>query len=313
MHYDLTKDDSALALADSYLSFIHHAFNPEQKRFRNFMSYDRRWLEEIGSEDVHGRTVWALGSSTMLAPNDAILSLSMRLFHEAIEVLEVFTSPRAWAFALVGLHAYLTRFSGDTPARRIRQLLAERLLGQFKANASTQWPWCEDVLTYDNAKLPHALILAGKETENQEMLAQGLLSLEWLVKLQVLDSGRVSLIGNQGWLDRQGKRARFDQQPVEAMALAEACAQAYRVTGDEVWFDRARTFLDWFTGNNDTGASLYDYQTGGCRDGLSADGPNLNQGAESTLAWLIALLTVMDLHRSRTVDSNQEAVATAAT
>jgi hypothetical protein len=145
------------------------------------------------------------------------------------------------------------------------------------------------------------------------MLAQGLLSLEWLVKLQVLDSGRVSLIGNQGWLDRQGKRARFDQQPVEAMALAEACAQAYRVTGDEVWFDRARTFLDWFTGNNDTGASLYDYQTGGCRDGLSADGPNLNQGAESTLAWLIALLTVMDLHRSHTVDSNREAVATAAT
>ncbi len=131
--------------------------------------------------------------------------------------------------------------------------------------------------------------------------------------MQVLDSGRVSLIGNQGWLDRAGKRARFDQQPVEAMALAEACAQAYRVTGDEVWFDRARTFLDWFTGNNDTGASLYDYQTGGCRDGLSADGPNLNQGAESTLAWLIALLTVMELHRSRTVDSNQEAVATAAT
>jgi len=301
MHYDLTKDDSALALADRYLSFIHHAFNPERRRFRNFMSYDRRWLEEIGSEDVHGRTVWALGSAVMLAPNDAILSLSIRMFHEAIQVPETFTSPRAWAFALVGLHAYLTRFGGDTPARRIRELLAERLLAQFKANASADWPWCEDVLTYDNAKLPHALILAGKESGNREMLAQGLLSLEWLVKLQVMDSGRVSLIGNLGWLDRKGKRARFDQQPVEAMALAEACAQAYRVTGEEAWFDRARAFLDWFTGNNDTGASLYDYQTGGCRDGLSADGPNLNQGAESTLAWLIALLTVMDLHRARTV------------
>jgi len=265
------------------------------------MRYDRRWIEAIGSEDVHGRTVWALGSAVMLAPNDAILSLSIRMFHEAIQVPETFTSPRAWAFALVGLHAYLTRFGGDTPARRIRELLAERLLAQFKANASADWPWCEDVLTYDNAKLPHALILAGKESGNREMLAQGLLSLEWLVKLQVMDSGRVSLIGNLGWLDRKGKRARFDQQPVEAMALAEACAQAYRVTGEEAWFDRARAFLDWFTGNNDTGASLYDYQTGGCRDGLSADGPNLNQGAESTLAWLIALLTVMDLHRARTV------------
>jgi glycosyltransferase involved in cell wall biosynthesis len=313
MHYDLTKDDSAVALADTYLSFIHHAFNPVQKRFRNFMSYDRNWLEDIGSEDVHGRTVWALGSAVMLAPNDAILSLSIRMFHEAIQVLDTFTAPRSWAFALVGLHAYLSRFGGDTPARRIRQLLAERLLAQFKANASANWPWCEDVLTYDNAKLPHALILAGKETGNTEMLAQGLHSLEWLVKLQVLDSGRVSLIGNRGWLDRKGNRARFDQQPVEAMAIAEACAQAYRVTGDEIWFDRARTFLDWFTGNNDTGASLYDHQTGGCRDGLSADGPNLNQGAESTLAWLIALLTVMELHRARALEEDgQPAIPVAA-
>ncbi|MGA2584950.1 MAG: glycosyltransferase family 4 protein [Tepidisphaeraceae bacterium] len=300
-HYELTHEDSALALADKYLSFIHHAFNPEQKRFRNFLSYDRRWLEDIGSEDVHGRTVWALGSAVMLAPNDAILSLSIRMLHEAFERLESFTSPRAWAFSLVGLHAYLTRFSGDTPARRIRQTLANRLMRQFKDNASLDWPWCEDTLTYDNAKLPHALILTAKESGHPEMLQHGLKSLEWLVNLQIMESGRVSLIGNRGWLSRDGKRARFDQQPVEAMAMTEACAEAYRVTKEEVWFDRARTFLDWFTGNNDTGASLYDYQTGGCRDGLQADGPNLNQGAESTLAWLIALLTMMDLHRSRAV------------
>ncbi len=302
MHYELTRDDSALALADKYLSFTHHAFNPEEKRFRNFLSYDRRWLEEIGSEDVHGRTVWALGSAVMLAPNDAILSLSIRMFHEAIERLESFTSPRAWAFALVGLHAYLMRFSGDTPARRVRQTLANRLMSQFKANSSRDWPWCEDVLTYDNAKLPHALILTGTDIDDREMLQQGLHSLEWLVKLQILESGRVSLIGNRGWLARDGKRARFDQQPVEAMAITAACAEAYRVTREEVWFDRARTFLDWFTGNNDTASSLYDYQTGGCRDGLSADGPNLNQGAESTLAWLIALLTMMDVHRSRALE-----------
>src|SRR6185295_8506565 len=133
----------------------------------------------------------------------------------------------AWAFSLVGLHAYLTKFSGDTTARRIRQTLAARLMTQFKANSSKDWPWCEDMLTYDNAKLPHALILTGKDIGSREMLEQGLHSLEWLVKLQVLDNGRVSLIGNRGWLDRSGKRARFDQQPVEAMAMAEACAEAY--------------------------------------------------------------------------------------
>jgi hypothetical protein len=312
MHYDLVADDSALVLADKYLSFIFHAFNGEKNRFRNFMSYDRRWLEEIGSEDVHGRTVWALGSTVMLAPNDAILSLSIRMFHEAIRVLEGFSSPRACAFALVGIRAYLVRLPGDTPARRIRQSLAGRLLGQFKENASRSWPWCEDVLTYDNAKLPHALILSGKDDQDREMLDTGLHSLEWLVGLQVTDGGRVSLIGNRGWLDRAGNRARFDQQPVEAMALVEACAEAYRVTREDVWFDRARTFLDWFTGNNDTGASLYDHQTGGCRDGLSADGPNLNQGAESTLAWLIALMTMMDLHRLRSMENEAEPASAAA-
>lgn len=310
MHYDLVQEDASLKLADTYLSFIHHAFNPLRNRFRNFMSYDRRWLEEIGSEDVQGRTVWALGSTVMLAPNDAILSLSIRLFHDAIRVLEAFTSPRACAFALIGLHAYLVRFPGDTPARKIRQVLANRLLRQFKENSTRDWPWCEDVLTYDNAKLPHALILAGRECDDREMLAMGLGSLEWLVGLQVLENGRVSLIGNRGWLDRQGHRARFDQQPVEAMALVESCAQAYRTTGAEIWFDRARTFLEWFTGNNDTGASLYDHQTGGCRDGLHADGANLNQGAESTLAWLISLLTMMDLHRLRSVEQAGEAAPT---
>jgi len=304
MHYELTREESVLALADKYLSFTHHAFNPEQQRFRNFLTYDRRWLEDIGSEDVHGRTVWALGSAVMLAPNDAILSLSIRMFHEALERLEGFTSPRAWAFALVGLHAYLTRFSGDTAARRIRQTLAKRLMSQFMQNSSQDWPWCEDVLTYDNAKLSHALILTGKDMDDPKILDQGLHSLQWLAKLQILESGRVSLIGNRGWLARDGRRARFDQQPVEAMALVEACAEAYRVTKEETWFERARTFLEWFTGNNDTGASLYDYQTGGCRDGLHADGPNLNQGAESTLAWLIALLTMMDVHRSRALEED---------
>jgi hypothetical protein len=236
----------------------------------------------------------------MLAPNDAVWSLAHRMFHEALDVLESFTSPRAWAFALVGIHHYLERFGGDTPARRVRDALARRLFDQFESNRGPEWPWCEDSLTYDNAKLPHALILAGQDMGEAAMLQQGLRSLDWLCRAQIVDGNRVSLIGNQGWLDRAGHRARFDQQPLEAMALVSACAQAYRVTGEDVWFDRCRTFLDWFTGNNEIDVALYDFQTGGCRDGLHSGGPNFNQGAESTLAWLISLFTTMDLHRART-------------
>jgi len=297
MHYDLHQDDTVLPLADAYLAFLHYAFNREARRFHNFMSFDRRWLDEVGSEDVHGRTLWALGLATALAPNDAMLSFSTRLFNEAQECVEAFESPRARAFSLVGIHAYLRRFHGDTTARRAREVLAGRLQAAFKQNASAEWPWCEDVVTYANAKLPHALILSGQWLPDEDMLQQGLRSLEWLLDLQVSSEGTVSLIGNQGWLKRSGERARFDQQPIEVMSLVEACAEAHFCTGKKHWIDRARQCLGWFLGNNDTHSILYDYHTGGCRDGLHADGPNLNEGAESTLAWLISLMTVQSLDR----------------
>jgi glycosyltransferase involved in cell wall biosynthesis len=312
MYYDLTHDDSVLPLIDVYLSFVHHAFNPQLRRFRNFMSYDRKWLEEVGSEDGHGRAIWGLGSAAMLAPNDAIMSLATRLFQDALEPVEQFHCPRTIAFVLIGINNYLARFPGDTQSRRIRKTLADKLFAMFKQNRAPDWPWCETLVTYDNAKLPHALMLAGQWIPDEQMVQQSFESLEWLVNVQTVEGGRISLIGNNGWLERSGKKARFDQQPVEAMALVEACAAAYRISGEEKWFDRARNILAWFTGNNDTHSSLYDYQTGGCRDGLHSDGPNLNQGAESTLAWLIALMTVMDLNRSRSVDG-QAALAAAAT
>ena len=304
--FDLTKDETLLPLADRYLSFIHYSFNEPRRRFKNFMSFDRRFLEEIGSEDVHGRAIWALGHTVRLAPNDAFSSLAMRLIRPALENIETFTSPRAIAFALLGIDDYLCTYGGDTQARRNRQVLGGRLFNQFKSNGDERWPWLEDTLTYDNAKLPHALLLAGEGTGNQAMVDQGLKSLEWLVSQQIIGN-RVSLIGCNGWLDRQGNRARFDQQPIEAMATVEACAEAYRITQREFWYDAARKFLDWFIGNNDTGSALYDYQTGGCRDGLNPGGPNQNQGAESTLAWLISLLTIMDLNRARALVDEGEA------
>jgi hypothetical protein len=298
MCYDLERDESVLPLADVYLSFLHHAFNPDNGRFRNFMSFDRRWLEDAGSDDAHARTIWSLGLTAALAPTDTMLAFATRLFHQALDAVDQFTYTRSWSFTLVGLHAYLSRFSGDTLVRRLRSETAERLYRKFADNAMDGWPWCEDVVTYDNAKLPHGLILAGQWIPNQAMLAQGLRSLDWLLDLQVDDKKNVSLIGNQGWMRRDGQRARFDQQAIEAMALIEACAEAYRATQDSGWIDKARRVLGWFTGNNDTRSMLYNYQSGGCRDGLHADGPNLNEGAESTLAWLISLLTVMWLNRA---------------
>lgn len=301
LHYDLERDPTVLPLVDVYLSFLHHAFNPQTRRFHNFMGYDRRWLEEAGSEDTHGRAIWALGLTATLAPTEAVFSFATRLFHSALEVMPNLNAPRAWAFALVGIHAYLERLGGDTQARRVRAALAERLQQRFTDHAGADWPWCEDVVTYDNAKLPHALILSGQWIPDPRMTEMGLRALEWLVDLQLQSDGNVSLIGNQGWIDRRGKRARFDQQPIEAMALIEACAEAHRCTHDVVWLERARAFLGWFLGSNDTQAVLYDYHTAGCRDGLHADGPNLNQGAESTLAWLVSLLTVMGLNRRQSL------------
>lgn len=301
MHYDLNRDESIMHLADTYIAFLYHAFNPEHKRFRNFMGYDRQWHDPMGTDDVHGRCVWALGLTVAMAPNNAILSFATRLIHVALEKAGELQSPRAWAHCLVGIDAYLQRFAGDTFARRIRGELAARLHRQFVQNGDENWPWCEDTVTYDNARLPHALIITGQATEDKAMLDQGLCSLSWLVQLQCHDEKTVSLIGNQGWMKRSGERAKFDQQPIEAMALVEACAEAFRQTKDLVWARRARQCLDWFLGGNEVGCELYDFHTGGCRDGLHADGPNLNQGAESTLAWLIALLCAIGLNRRQDI------------
>jgi glycosyltransferase involved in cell wall biosynthesis len=311
LYYDQTRDDEILPLMHTYLSFVHHAFNHQTRRFRNFMSYDRRWLEESGSEDVHGRSIWALGLATALAPTEAAAPLSVRLFDLALGEAENLTAPRAWAFSLVGIHAYLQKYSGDTRARRVLSVLAGRLHDLFVANAGHDWPWCEDVLTYANAKLPHALLAAGQSLGDQRLLDQGLASLDWLIRSQVLGTKRVSLIGNDGWMTRGGMRSRFDQQPIEAMALIDACAEAHRCTGKSIWLNHARTIFGWFMGNNDTQSILYDPQTGGCRDGLHASGPNLNQGAESTLAWLISLLLLTDAERGQ--EMRRAAQATMAT
>jgi len=305
-YYDLRKDEAVIPLAVKYLAFIHGAFNREVGRFRNFMSYDRKWMEESGSEDCHARAIWALGEAVSLAPNLGVLGYATRLLNDALSALETCMGPRASAFALVGIHAYLRRFGGDTHIRRVREVLAHRLYGLFAERATPEWPWCEDSVTYCNARLPHALILCGQWLPDQDMLQHGLRSLDWLLRIQTNDKGDISLIGCNGWYTRGGERALFDQQPIEIMSLVDACAEAYRATKDPRWGDEIRRCLTWFLGKNDVGVALYDFKTGGCRDGLNPQGANQNEGAESTLSWVLSLLSVYALLEGHETDEERQ-------
>jgi hypothetical protein len=221
--------------------------------------------------------------------------MSTILFKKALIATEHFRSPRAVAFCLVGLDGYLEKFSGDSDAKRIRDVLAERLFTQFCENKTDDWPWIEDTLNYANAKLSQALLVSGRRMENHEMVKMGLDSLTWLFSIQTADHHFVP-IGCNGWYRKKGERARFDQQPIEAKSMVEACAAAYDISHDRQWFENAVMCFNWFLGHNDLNMPLYDPKTGGCRDGLMVDGINQNQGAESTLAWLLSLMTLQKLY-----------------
>jgi hypothetical protein len=210
------------SLNNQYLSFLLYAFNDETGRFRNFMSYSRQWMEEVGSEDAHGRALWGLGKAVAFLDNPGQLAMTTTLFSLALKTAEHFNSPRAIAFALVGIHAYLQKFSGDSEVRRIRETLADRLFNQFKNNATQSWPWLESSLNYANGKLPHALLLSGQWMQRSDMVDMGIRSLEWLLTIQT-EKGHFAPIGNKGWYEKGGLKARFDQQPVEANAMIESC------------------------------------------------------------------------------------------
>jgi hypothetical protein len=280
----------ALELTSRYLAFVWYAFNAETGRFRNFMDYQRNWLEESGSDDSHGRALWALGTVLGRSNTPALPSMAGRLFEQALPAILDTTSPRAWAFALIGIHEYLQRFAGDRMASQVRDELAGRLLTLYQSHRSEEWRWYEGGLSYCNAVLPHALLLCGQSIPNAAMAEAGLESLSWLAGLQRADAGHFVPIGSNGFYARGGERARFDQQPVEAQAMVSACLEAHRITGDKRWRKEARRAFEWFLGRNDLNLPIYDPTTGGCRDGLHPDRANENQGGESTLAFLQSLL-----------------------
>ncbi|MBN1758593.1 MAG: glycosyltransferase family 4 protein [Chitinispirillaceae bacterium] len=290
-------------LASRYLAFVWYAFNTENGRFRNFMDYRRNWLDCGTSDDCHGRTLWSLGTVLGRSTSSKLHNMAGWLFEKALPSIISTTSPRAWAFTLIGIHEYLRRFDGDRKANQVREELAERLRTMYNGNRTSEWRWYEGSLTYCNAALSQAMIMSGHWIPDTDMMNEGFESLRWLTDLQRdgAEGGHFVPVGSNGFYKKGSERARFDQQPVEAQTMVSACLEAYRISGDKKWHKEARRAFEWFLGRNDLNLPLYDPTTGGCRDGLHPDRPNENQGAESTLAFLQAL---MELRLAENIQPN---------
>ncbi|MGC8644292.1 MAG: glycosyltransferase [Isosphaeraceae bacterium] len=276
-------------LAVTYSAFLNFAFDRELRRFRNFMSFERIWRESQGSEDCQGRSLWALGACVHRSRRRDLQFWASELFDLALPGLLESTSPRAWAFGLLGICHYLERLSGARQASQIRDTLIERLVARLEQASTDDWYWFEEYLTYDNARLSQGLIQGGRSSGNDRAVELGLKTLSWLVAIQKAPAGHFRPIGSEGFYFRDRDRAQFDQQPVEACATVSACLSAYQATDDTTWLKEARVAFEWFLGSNDLGLELYDAKTGGCYDGLQEDRVNQNQGAESTLSFLLAL------------------------
>jgi glycosyltransferase involved in cell wall biosynthesis len=291
----LGKDTSANS-SRLYLSFLEHAFNPAKGRFKNFLRYDRRWNEPVGSEDSHGRALWGLGTVLGRSRDQGSRGAAGRLFEFSLPAVLEFHSPRAWAYTLLGIQEYLTSYPGDRDAQKVRSALSRRLLEMYESIRRPEWKWFENVLAYGNARLPQSLLSVGAACSDDRMISAGLESLDWLSTVQRCEINRHFVpIGSLGFYHQNGEKARFDQQPLEAAGTVSACLQAYRVTGDGRWRNQAWSAFNWFLGDNDLQLPLYDSVTGGCRDGLHPDRANENQGAESTLSFLMALLEMRSL------------------
>jgi glycosyltransferase involved in cell wall biosynthesis len=277
-------------LATRYLAFLHHAFDETTGRFRNFLTYARTWHDGVGSDDSHGRALWALGAVIGRSNDAGRRGLSARLFRTALAATSELVSPRAWAYALIGIDEYLRAFEGDTGVESVRSTLAAKLVERFHHTKRPDWPWFEDRLCYCNARLSQALLVTASRTDDQAMMRIALESLEWLMRLHIDENGQFAPVGTNGFYVRDAQRARFDQQPVEACAMVSTTLDAYRITGDAMWMEKAWLAFRWFLGQNPLEAQVYDARTGGCRDGIHVDRLNENQGAESTLSYLTALL-----------------------
>jgi glycosyltransferase involved in cell wall biosynthesis len=287
-------------LTARFAAFVQHAWNPDAKRFRNFMGFNRTWLEEFGSEDSHGRTLWALGEAARSDASPSRRRWAAALFAQALPTAEAFRSPRAWGFTLLGLDAYCAVVANDLHAREVRLALADRLMDLLACVETPDWVWFEAGLAYDNARLPQALMLTGMATRTPVYVDAGLKSLRWLMMQQTAPAGHFRPVGTAGFGEQRQAPRAFDQQPVEATATIAACLTAWRAEGDAEWKALATRVFAWFLGSNDLSVALADPETGSCCDGLHPDRANENLGGESVLSYLLGLAEIRQLARSNT-------------
>jgi hypothetical protein len=273
-------------LAERYLAFIAHAQAPDG-RCRNRLGYDRRWEDEPGLGDWWGRALWGLGVAAAHHPDAALRHAALTCFQTSARCRSA--HPRAMIFAALGAAEVSRAHPGHTEARGLLTAVAELGATTLRPAEDPAWPWPQDRLTYGNATLPEALIVTGRELGDASLQAAGLELLGWLLEAQTRD-GHLSPVGVHGLRRGDGAPApAFDQQPIEVAALASACAEAFALTGEAHWHAGVEQAVGWFLGDNDLGTVMYDPSAGGGYDGLTPSGPNLNQGAESTLAFLATL------------------------
>ncbi len=282
----------ALALAYRYLAFMEQA-QREDGRFHNFMGYDRRWLDDVASEDAMGRALWALGYAVQFAPEDGLRLASAHLFDRAVTWIESFRYPRAWAYSILGLK-HRWHQDGSTRWTNAISQLSHRLVAMYQQQRGEGWHWFEPIMTYANGRLPQALLSSYLATGNQQALDLGLEALNFLNSVCYTD-GYIDLVGQRGWFANGSRKAEFDQQPIDAKALAAANATAWQVTAEPQYRDMAYAALEWFMGRNRHGRWLYNPATGGCHDGLTSAGINGNQGAESLLSLFLTYMDVYEI------------------
>lgn len=290
-------DNFLCYLQERTIAFLYYAFNKEKGRFRNFMDHSRQWLDIEGSEDSHGRAIWALGTCIGRSSDSDLQYLANDIFKEAMKGVIHFSSIRALSFVLLGIYEYRKKFVDDVIYKNYAVAFSSRLFEMFSSSMSNDWLWCEDIITYDNARISQALLLSGHWLDRVDYTDIALKSLKWLVQIQTVKAGYFRPIGSDGFFKKGEIRASYDQQPIEAHAMVSACIDAFKITSDYTWAQNAKYIFSWFLGNNDLLLPLYDESTGGCRDALHPDRVNRNQGAESTLSFLTALVEMNILEK----------------
>jgi glycosyltransferase involved in cell wall biosynthesis len=312
MAYKQIKDKRALELSPVYLSYIHYMQNPDGT-FRNFMSFSRTFLDKIGSEDSFGRAIWALGYLLGNAPNDAYYQSGKEIFFNAVPHFQKIKSIRGIANTIIGIAHYLKSNLTDDSITEVLRSLAFKLIKHYEENTSADWRWFEALLAYDNGILPLALLHAAELLNDEKVTKIAIDSMDFLTS-HTLKDGYLSIIGNENWYKKQGERSVFAQQPVDAMAMVLMYHQAFQLTKEREYLTKLHNSFLWFLGENDLRMSLYDFETMGCCDGFESYGVNRNQGAESSLAYLISHLTLLqafeEFHKSNLNENRQTKAGT---